>query len=1035
MRRFLPPLFALLFLMAGCSGEDVDETDVGDVDTGADVTGDSDADIGDADGDADGDGDSDRVAFDYRAYLDDAPDPGGSVSVFQVSDASELIEGSNITGQVGDFILENDQARFVVGGADRNMSVCPFGGNVIDAESRLDSAGGNILQELCLFLNADQTFTPETFEILRDGSDGAGVLAVTGTSEILDYLNVEGMIAELNESLANSFELKPDDVMPLKITIYYILRPGDQGLRVFSMMENEGDEQLDIVVSHLFASGGDGAFFNPLSSLGGFGYQRLGLLNPNPDLLPYLAFIGSESGVAYMPRPDENIPADLPVSGSYLTIFNVVASVLGRTDIITTLLSSRSQLADMSGILHIEPGGIGEVEHWLYVSDGSLSTMTDVIYEELGAETGTVDGMVLDTTGAAAVGARVSAVDDQGRTMNQTLTGSDGSYSMRLPTGSYTVVANLPGQVTLSPQSVSVAADSNETVADLAIELAGTVEVSVRTPDGEPTPARVTLICEDDCPLKESSNSKDVTFDQLPGEFAAVEWVGVSGDHTFVVPQGSYRVVVSRGMEWSLWPADTRENGGELIEVVAGDSVEVNAEIAQVLDTSGALSGDFHVHAINSIDSTTPEMERVLTFLAEGMDVIVSSDHDVVSDFGPAVDSLGAGDEIVSLVGNEVTTIDLGHFNTFPVERDPNSRNGGALDWGDGTNLAHPPSEIFEGLRNHAGEQVVQINHPDSSFLSFSDVVRGVSYGNTSRMRVRTEIDTETGDTGLWSDDFTAMELMNGHNQDRFWGVARWWLQLIGRGHTPAGTAVTDTHTRYDHLGGVPRTYTFVDGDKDRPGSFDAAHFVDSVNNQSAIGTNGPFVRVEASNSAGSSAGIGQVLSTDGEPVTFELTIEVPEWINVDRVQMVMNSEEVLTEPGEYNTDPFAPTETVNFELTEDDLEVVATGAEEHRRYRKVVEFEVDTDVDAYVVFFIRGSGDLYPVVPHRSVRPFAFTNPVYLDADGGGYDNPHLAELAESAPLDPSTLLMLQTQESGERLSREEILRIVGETEVVSCH
>jgi hypothetical protein len=278
------------------------------------------------------------------------------------------------------------------------------------------------------------------------------------------------------------------------------------------------------------------------------------------------------------------------------------------------------------------------------------------------------------------------------------------------------------------------------------------------------------------------------------------------------------------------------------------------------------------------------------------------------------------------------------------------------------------------------------------------------------------------------------MELMNGHNEDRFWGVIRWWLQLIGRGHLPAATAVTDTHARYDHLGGTPRSFVFVDEDKDSVESFDTAHFVEAINSQNLIGTNGPFVRVEATNNAGATAGLGEVLSTEGDTVTFELTIEVPEWINVNRVQMIMNSEDVLTEPGEYNEEPFASTETINFDLLEEDLEEIATGAQTHRRYRKVVEVEVDTDVDAYVVFLVRGTGDLYPVIPDQDVRPFAFTNPVYLDADGGGYDNPHLAELADSPPLDPSTLLMQTPDRDSEELSREEILHEL-EAADVSCH
>ena len=51
----------------------------------------------------------------------------------------------------------------------------------------------------------------------------------------------------------------------------------------------------------------------------------------------------------------------------------------------------------------------------------------------------------------------------------------------------------------------------------------------------------------------------------------------------------------------------------------------------------GALSGDFHVHGAASYDSSIPDQDRVFSFLAAGVDVIVATDHDVVTSYDETI--------------------------------------------------------------------------------------------------------------------------------------------------------------------------------------------------------------------------------------------------------------------------------------------------------------------------------------------------------------------------------------------------------------
>lgn len=1002
-------VFSLIALLGACSSPEHTEPDVEDVNVPADLgLADVPEDLGNSDiGEPDADpAPEGRVPIDLDSYVEGAI-PGASVRAFVATTPEQLVKGVGARGRVGDYVIENDLARFVIQQPDRQMSPCSHSGNVIDAEYLGAGSGGDVLGEVCMFLNADQTFLPEEYEILHDGSEGYAVVAVTGRTAILDFLNFRSMAGMINESLANRIRVLPNDLMPLDITVYYVLLPDTNGLRVLTALRNRSEEQVDVVFANLVMTDGDGSYFNPLASTGGFGYGSGGsAFSIQPDRVPFIAYATKDAGFAYVPTPDPRIQADLPSGGSSITISGVAAVLVGLTDLINTLLATPEQLSRRAGVLHIAPGAVDVVDHRIFAGDGSLSTMLDTIYSVIGMDTGTVSGRVVDTAGAALEGVYVSAIDEKERTFNQTRTGADGAYEMALPGGAYTLVARLEGQISTTPLEIAVTDGASTADSDITMTLPATLNVRVRSPDGLPIPARITLICADGCANKPTSQERDMNFDGLPSNFAAVGWVDISGDHSVSMPPGDYQVVVSRGLEWSIWPQDAPTNGGFPITLVPGESIDIDAELARVIDSTGTLSGDFHIHAIASADSNVPDEERVLTFLAEGVHVLVSTDHDAITDFAPAIASLGAGQEIVSIVGSEITTSDTGHFNAFPLVMDPEHRRGGALDWGANEEPSLAPADIFEWIRAHPGEQVIQINHPDSSFLRYSDVLRGLSYGDPTRMRVQSSsYDPATGANDIWSDDFTALEIMNGHSTGRFWGVGRWWLTLLGRGLKTTGTAVTDTHRRYgDMLGGVPRTFVNLPEGKDSPATFDSDAFVASLNQGRAFGTNGPFVRVEATNQEGASGGLGDTLATAGGTVTFQITVEHADWMQVDTLDVYMNVDAAVTAPGEYDTSAIPPTLTFPIAMDEDDLETIAEGQSAHRRYRKVIEVEIDTDVDAYVVFVVHGDNSpaIYPVVLGRSVKAFAFTNAVYLDADGGGYDNPHLAERAATAAPRP---------------------------------
>jgi hypothetical protein len=98
------------------------------------------------------------------------------------------------------------------------------------------------------------------------------------------------------------------------------------------------------------------------------------------------------------------------------------------------------------------------------------------------------------------------------------------------------------------------------------------------------------------------------------------------------VPAGTYDITVSRGPEWTI---ETLPR----VHVESRATASVRASLRHVVDSTGWISGDFHVHAASSSDSHVPMHDRVYEFIADGVEVIVSTDHNVVANYEPITPS------------------------------------------------------------------------------------------------------------------------------------------------------------------------------------------------------------------------------------------------------------------------------------------------------------------------------------------------------------------------------------------------------------
>jgi len=233
------------------------------------------------------------------------------------------------------------------------------------------------------------------------------------------------------------------------------------------------------------------------------------------------------------------------------------------------------------------------------------------------------------------------------------------------------------------------------------------------------------------------------------------------GQGVFEIEPGSYEILASRGMEYSI---DRQQ-----VALEPAQTTLVNARLVRSVDTSGWISGDFHVHGQNSYDAVVKHRDRVMSFAGEGVEILSSSDHDYVTDFAPYVFELGLEHWLFTQVGLELTTVELGHFLGFPYRYEEwkdgkRNQEQGAIDW-----TGKTPDKLFSEMRALGmygpEDTVIVVAHPRDSFFGYFD-----QYGlNSYNMKVEGSMlewlpgifENPLANPQLFSGRFDALELFN----------------------------------------------------------------------------------------------------------------------------------------------------------------------------------------------------------------------------------------------------------------------------------
>ena len=205
----------------------------------------------------------------------------------------------------------------------------------------------------------------------------------------------------------------------------------------------------------------------------------------------------------------------------------------------------------------------------------------------------------------------------------------------------------------------------------------------------------------------------DLGLGQMPGGYKDgtydVMLAGIPSDPKEIsLPPGSYWVFASRGPEYSVSTA--------LLDLKSGHNLRLNIEAPQrELHTENYVAADLHVHSDKSFDSSHPVEARIRGYLAQGGEVLVSTEHETVYDFTNDIAFMGLDSQLATVTGSEltgqvptkVTPFTIGHGNVFPLDYKPFEYRKGqppheGLRW----------REIMAAVRESNPDSIIQLNHP-----------------------------------------------------------------------------------------------------------------------------------------------------------------------------------------------------------------------------------------------------------------------------------------------------------------------------------
>jgi hypothetical protein len=307
-----------------------------------------------------------------------------------------------------------------------------------------------------------------------------------------------------------------------------------------------------------------------------------------------------------------------------------------------------------------------------------------------------------------------------------------------------------------------------------------TVDVQVLDADhNTPLPSRLTL-ADDRGALVMLGNTSDARTAVRPG---VVYTAG--GKARLQLPSGRYTLYAGRGFAYSL--------DRTTLDLRPGDSIERTLHIRRVVPLDGYISCDTHVHTYTfSRHGDATLAERMITLAGEDVQLPIATDHNLQIDYEDPAKDANVRAYFTPVIGNELTTASIGHFNVFPIPKSAKLLNWRAPTWQAITrNIADTiPNADLIIILNHARD-------PHGNFCPF-DPARHLSY-------VGEDLDG-------WPLPANAMEVINsGATQTDPMQLYRDWFGMLNAAHALTPVGASDSHDVSRYIVGQARTYIRCD--------------------------------------------------------------------------------------------------------------------------------------------------------------------------------------------------------------------------------
>jgi len=935
------------------------------------------------------------VAMTQGCGDNDAYEADGPARAYRATAWNQLIGGPDAYGMPGDYVLENGKIKIVIQDVGESFGPGLYGGSILDADrvrKGRETCCGHGLDQFVEVFPTVNTMVPRVYDggeppikifVKNDGSDG-GPAVITVQGESAPLLTILGLAVQ------GLGALRPNTVFT-SFTTDYILEPGKEYVEIRTAVDlkdakgapvsaevmdevtsyNMFDELIhgNLVFGNALFFGIDVSVFGPRFGyyLDGYIWRLVTELNESTISNPISSEFVAASGdrVSYGMTAREGA-LKIPLFSASLSI----------------LFSARypNQWSNQSSRV--------DFTNYFIVGEGDIASVVDAVHDIRGDVTGTLEGNVIDAYSYMGLsGIKVFVFEDPRyyddndpeRLSSVTLPDllervtnpkrrsplvnvietdkgedlvPDGNFHAKLEPGHYLLLAHHPAhpEGELVPVEISAGQTTRQA---LGLIPSGRVYYEVRNEAGDLIPAKISFRGMPIDPEADTCKKNDMDpacrrygdLEAILGDgFLADRLAKVEHTHngygTVQLRPGVYEYFVSRGPEYSL------DHG--VVRVDPHYEAQIYATVRHVVDSRGFMSLDIHQHCQNSQDAAVPPRERLVTDVAEDVEILNGTDHDYITNYRPLVWDLGINRYIHTILSDELTTFEIGHFIGFPLKFEPLKDGNGAPAW-----IGHTPQQIFDSLRNQAGldprETVVHIAHPRDSLFGYFYMYgldpAGKADQGPGTFKTSSSI-LSIGNTDLvnpmnFSQDFESLELLNAkrlelirtptnkeyeticemtdgseetcaaHGKTTIYDIMErtlWeqdkvlrdpsysleggykqilddWFAYLLQGVNFTATAGSDSHTKVSNEAGCCRTY--VKFSSDEPMAATDKEVAERIRSHQATVSYGPFIDM----SINGRAHIGDTI-TNQDPegkVTLHVRVETAGWYDVDRIEIYGN--------------------------------------------------------------------------------------------------------------------------------------------------